>query len=231
MCLACSAWSSEPLCPACRADLRAASAQRVEAPDGPGLLVSPAYAMILVIVALSPLQLDPAMSLLSGITGTLGYLGIVLVVILSTEDPGPHPQAMYFTLTIMLAVATAATALSHGSLDLAIVGGVDISLDTFELIGFAKTKALTRDDMRVYDQRGTLSPKLRATGYKTVFVGKYHNLLRERYPGRKRMRTLADDWNQLDVLAREKLNIQNQINQLFAEWEAIEVELDALRTE
>ncbi|MCI5167416.1 MAG: polyketide synthase, partial [Candidatus Electrothrix sp. GM3_4] len=32
-------------------------------------------------------------------------------------------------------------------------GGVDISLDTFELVGFAKTAALTTDDMRVYDRR------------------------------------------------------------------------------
>ncbi|MFZ5773166.1 MAG: SDR family NAD(P)-dependent oxidoreductase, partial [Thermodesulfobacteriota bacterium] len=53
----------------------------------------------------------------------------------------------------LLAVATAATALANGNMDLALVGGVDISLDTFELIGFAKTKALTRDDMRVYDRR------------------------------------------------------------------------------
>ncbi len=53
----------------------------------------------------------------------------------------------------LLAVATAATALANGNMDLAIAGGVDISLDTFELIGFAKTKALTRDDMRVYDRR------------------------------------------------------------------------------
>jgi acyl transferase domain-containing protein len=29
---------------------------------------------------------------------------------------------------------------------------VDVSLDTFELIGFAKTGALTRDEMRVYDR-------------------------------------------------------------------------------
>ncbi|MFH1216417.1 MAG: SDR family NAD(P)-dependent oxidoreductase [Pseudomonadota bacterium] len=55
----------------------------------------------------------------------------------------------------LIAVATAATALSNGNLDLAIVGGVDISLDTFELIGFAKTKALARDDMWVYDRRAS----------------------------------------------------------------------------
>ncbi len=55
----------------------------------------------------------------------------------------------------LLAVATAANGLVHGDLDLALAGGVDISLDTFELIGFSKTMALTRTDMTVYDRRGS----------------------------------------------------------------------------
>lgn len=55
----------------------------------------------------------------------------------------------------LIAVATAATALSNGTLDLAVAGGVDISLDTFELVGFAKTRALTREDMRVYDRKAS----------------------------------------------------------------------------
>jgi len=55
----------------------------------------------------------------------------------------------------LIAVATAANALSAGNLDLALAGGVDISLDTFELIGFAKTGALARKDMRVYDRRAS----------------------------------------------------------------------------
>ncbi len=53
----------------------------------------------------------------------------------------------------LVAVATAAGSLVNGDLDLAFAGGVDISLDTFELIGFAKTAALTKSDMRVYDRR------------------------------------------------------------------------------
>ncbi len=52
----------------------------------------------------------------------------------------------------LISVATAATALSNSTIDLAVAGGIDISLDTFELIGFAKTGALTRDDMKVYDR-------------------------------------------------------------------------------
>ena len=53
----------------------------------------------------------------------------------------------------LIAVANAASALSNGDLDLAFAGGVDISLDTFELIGFAKTGA---SDSPRYD---SLRPK------------------------------------------------------------------------
>lgn len=52
----------------------------------------------------------------------------------------------------LLAVATAADALKMGNMDLALAGGVDISLDPFELVGFAKVGALARDKMSVYDQ-------------------------------------------------------------------------------
>ena len=43
----------------------------------------------------------------------------------------------------LIAVATAARSIASGELDIALAGGVDVSLDTFELIGFAKTGALT----------------------------------------------------------------------------------------
>ncbi len=55
----------------------------------------------------------------------------------------------------LLAVINAARSLKQGDLDIAFVGGIDISLDTFELIGFAKTGALTDSDMRVYDRRAS----------------------------------------------------------------------------
>src|SRR5205823_14463469 len=55
----------------------------------------------------------------------------------------------------MLAVATAASALANHDIDFALAGGADISLDAMEMIGFAKVGALTRDDMRVYDKRGS----------------------------------------------------------------------------
>ncbi len=54
----------------------------------------------------------------------------------------------------LLAVAHAASRLADGDLDLALVGGVDISLDPFEMVGFAKTGALTDGDMNVYDRGG-----------------------------------------------------------------------------
>ncbi len=40
----------------------------------------------------------------------------------------------------------------RGSVDAAIAGGVDLSIDPFEIIGFAKTGALATGEMRVYDK-------------------------------------------------------------------------------
>ena len=55
----------------------------------------------------------------------------------------------------LLAIATAATKLATGTLDLALAGGVDISLDPFEMVGFSKTGALTSGEMTVYDNRAS----------------------------------------------------------------------------
>ena len=52
----------------------------------------------------------------------------------------------------LLSVATGAKALVDGDLDVALVGGVDLSIDPFEVIGFAKTGALATGEMRVYDR-------------------------------------------------------------------------------
>nr|WP_275402504.1 type I polyketide synthase [Streptomyces sp. SID13031] len=51
----------------------------------------------------------------------------------------------------LLAVMNARDALLRGDLDLAISGGVDMSIDPFELVGFARLGALSRGEMRVYD--------------------------------------------------------------------------------
>ena len=52
----------------------------------------------------------------------------------------------------LLSIAHACTALEDGDMDVAVAGGVDISLDPFEVIGFAKTTALAQDDIRPYDE-------------------------------------------------------------------------------
>ncbi|AGL16720.1 type I polyketide synthase [Actinoplanes sp. N902-109] len=53
----------------------------------------------------------------------------------------------------LLSVTTACRSLLDGDLDVAVAGGVDLSIDPFEIIGFAKTGALAREEMRVYDRR------------------------------------------------------------------------------
>jgi enediyne polyketide synthase len=53
----------------------------------------------------------------------------------------------------LLSVITACNGLVSGDMDLAVAGGVDISVDATELIGFSRAGALAVDEMRVYDQR------------------------------------------------------------------------------
>jgi len=52
----------------------------------------------------------------------------------------------------LLSVLTACTALSDDLVDAAVAGGVDLSIDPFEIIGFAKTGALSTSEMKVYDR-------------------------------------------------------------------------------
>ncbi|HEX7286756.1 MAG TPA: polyketide synthase, partial [Candidatus Angelobacter sp.] len=53
----------------------------------------------------------------------------------------------------LLAITTACSALEAGDIDLALAGGVDLSLDPFELAGFTKLGALAADKMRVFDEQ------------------------------------------------------------------------------
>jgi enediyne polyketide synthase len=55
----------------------------------------------------------------------------------------------------LLAIANSCSALIAGDLDIALAGGVDLSIDPFELVGFARAGALARGAMRVYDQRSS----------------------------------------------------------------------------
>jgi enediyne polyketide synthase len=52
----------------------------------------------------------------------------------------------------LLSVVIACGALTDGTADAAVVGGIDLSIDPFEIIGFAKTGALATGEMRVYDR-------------------------------------------------------------------------------
>ncbi|NUT18384.1 MAG: SDR family NAD(P)-dependent oxidoreductase [Hamadaea sp.] len=52
----------------------------------------------------------------------------------------------------LLSVATACKGLVDGELDVVVAGGVDLSIDPFEIIGFAKTGALATGEMKVYDK-------------------------------------------------------------------------------
>jgi enediyne polyketide synthase len=54
-----------------------------------------------------------------------------------------------------VAVLTACRSLAAGELDFALAGGVDMSLDPLELVGFARLGALARGEMRVYDEHPT----------------------------------------------------------------------------
>jgi enediyne polyketide synthase len=53
----------------------------------------------------------------------------------------------------LLAVTTACSALAAGDIQVALAGGVDLSIDPFELVGFAKSRALAGEEMRVFDAR------------------------------------------------------------------------------
>src|SRR5688500_10707461 len=53
----------------------------------------------------------------------------------------------------LLAIANACSSLVAEDIDVALAGGVDLSLDPFELVGFAKAGALASGSMRVYDAR------------------------------------------------------------------------------
>ena len=55
----------------------------------------------------------------------------------------------------LVAVANAAEMLVREEADAVVVGGVDLSLDPFELVGFSRNGALASDDMRVFDARPT----------------------------------------------------------------------------
>ena len=55
----------------------------------------------------------------------------------------------------LVAVASACLALAAGELDVALAGGVDLSLDPLDLVGAGQGRPAGRGDMRVYDENPT----------------------------------------------------------------------------
>src|SRR6476646_10513590 len=55
----------------------------------------------------------------------------------------------------LLAIANACSALQAGDVDVALAGGVDLSLDPFELAGFSKLGALAGEKMRVFNEHSS----------------------------------------------------------------------------
>jgi serine phosphatase RsbU (regulator of sigma subunit) len=72
------------------------------------LLVSPAYALILILLAASVLRLDVESTILCGILSTIGYAVFVIYVInySAASNENPYPLQMYFNLVIMLFIAS-----------------------------------------------------------------------------------------------------------------------------
>ncbi|MDP1533305.1 MAG: polyketide synthase, partial [Rubrivivax sp.] len=57
--------------------------------------------------------------------------------------------------SLLVGVVAACDRLRGGDVDLAVVAAVDLSLDPFELVGFARNSALARGEMRVFDADAT----------------------------------------------------------------------------
>ncbi len=55
----------------------------------------------------------------------------------------------------LTAMTSACLALTAGELDVAVAGGVDLSIDPLDLVGLAKSGLLATSDMRVYDEHPT----------------------------------------------------------------------------
>lgn len=55
----------------------------------------------------------------------------------------------------LLAVINACNFIESGAMDAVLVGGVDLSLDPFELVGFSRLGAMAKEEMRVYDKNPT----------------------------------------------------------------------------
>lgn len=79
----------------------------------------------------------------------------------------------------LLSIITACNAIESGQIDFAITGGVDVSLDPFEFVGFAKTSAFTKNIIRPYDK--SADGMLVGEGCALLLIGDYETALRSGY--------------------------------------------------
>jgi enediyne polyketide synthase len=76
----------------------------------------------------------------------------------------------------LLSIITACQAIESGQIDFAITGGVDVSLDPFEFVGFAKTSAFTKNIIRPYDKNA--DGMLPGEGCALLLIGDYETAIK-----------------------------------------------------
>jgi serine phosphatase RsbU (regulator of sigma subunit) len=76
------------------------------------LLVSPGYAFLMILVAVSVLKANWKVTAMTGFVAVLGYAGLIGLALnwSGSSQENPHPLAMYWFLAVMLLLATAAAA-------------------------------------------------------------------------------------------------------------------------
>ncbi|HPS31565.1 MAG TPA: polyketide synthase, partial [bacterium] len=79
----------------------------------------------------------------------------------------------------LLSVITACNAIESGQIDFAITGGVDVSLDPFEFVGFAKTSAFSKNLIKPFDKNA--DGMLVGEGCALLLIGDYETALRSGY--------------------------------------------------
>jgi hypothetical protein len=72
------------------------------------VLLSPAYVLIIIIIAASSLRLNPRLTLYAGILSSLCYAGLVLKALYVDDirHLNPHPDVLYINMAVMLLVMT-----------------------------------------------------------------------------------------------------------------------------
>ncbi|MEX2093136.1 MAG: PP2C family protein-serine/threonine phosphatase [Pirellulales bacterium] len=75
------------------------------------LLVSPGYAFLMILIAISVLRVDASVTAWTGTLATAGYATLVAVALFggASEVVNPHPTTLYVNNTLMLALATGAS--------------------------------------------------------------------------------------------------------------------------